>query len=682
MISIKIDNKEYQVPEGITVIQACEIAKIEIPRFCYHEKLKIAGNCRMCLVEMRNVPKPVASCATNVFPNMEIFTDTNMVKEARSGVSEFLLINHPLDCPICDQAGECDLQDQTLIHGKDYSRFSEEKRAVEQKDFGPLVQTQMNRCIHCTRCIRFVEDIAGTAEIGAFSRGENMEVSTYLSKTLETELSGNIIDLCPVGALTSKPYSSTARSWELTKTNSIDVMDAIGSNIRVDSKGFEVMRVLPRNNEEINEEWISDKTRFSYDGLKYQRLDKFYSKQSGKLQEVSFDVAAKEVARCFKNFDKSQIAALSGDLSSVEEVFALKSFLDKAGVDQIDCRSYNSKINPKDQASYVFNSKISGLDQADLFLFVGVNPRKESPIINARIRRAVVERKAPAFCVGFDGDLTYEYQNLGDDVATLSNILNEKSEILSALKSSKKPMIIFGKGVFENKNGKEITNLLKKIAEKFDFIQKDWNGFNMLHHNASLTGSLDIGFYSDNINYKEIIEKFNEGEIKILYLLGEDGLGLKKQLVRSKKNYDGIIIYQGTHGNVGAEIADIILPSLAYTEQSATYVNIEGKIQQTTKAVPKIEGSYSALEIFLEIAVNMKIDLGLVSNSELFSKIQEIHPQFNNFEEIKNRSWEKAVEVILEGDVKIKAPDFNFYHTNVISKSSKIMRNFIRSKNS
>lgn len=678
MISIKIDNKQYQVPEGITVIQACEVANIEIPRFCYHEKLKIAGNCRMCLVEMKNVPKPVASCATNVFPDMEIFTDSKMVTEARSGVSEFLLLNHPLDCPICDQAGECDLQDQTLIHGKDYSRFSEVKRAVKEKDFGPLVQTQMTRCIHCTRCVRFVEDVAGTGEIGAFSRGENMEVSTYLSKTLETELSGNIIDLCPVGALTSKPYSSTARSWELTKTNSIDIMDATGSNVRIDSKGFEVMRVLPRSNESINEEWISDKTRFSYDGLKYQRLDKCYSKKLGKLQEVSLEFAVSEVTKYFKEFNQDQIAALSGNLSSVEEVFILKEFLNKLGVNQIDCRSYNSKIEGKDQSSYIFNSKISGIDQADLFLFIGVNPRKESPIINARIRRAVVERKAPAFAVGFDSDLTYEYQNLGSKVNILTNILDGKSEISSLIKNSQNPMLIFGRGVFDHQDGKQIISLIKKIAQECGFIKEGWNGFNMLHHNASLTGALDVGFFSEQINHKEIIDKFNQGKIKLLYLLGADGSSLKNKLIRSKKNADSIIIYQGTHGNIGANIADIILPAIAYTEQEATYVNIEGRIQRTARVVPKIDGSYGVLEIFSKIAKDIGISLDFSSRDELLAKIEENHPQFDNFEEIQPRSWQKNAEKIeIDGNVEIETPDFNFYQTNVISKSSKIMSKFI-----
>ena len=678
MISIKIDNKQYQVPEGITVIQACEVANIEIPRFCYHEKLKIAGNCRMCLVEMKNVPKPVASCATNVFPDMEIFTDSKMVTEARSGVSEFLLLNHPLDCPICDQAGECDLQDQTLIHGKDYSRFSEVKRAVKEKDFGPLIQTQMTRCIHCTRCVRFVEDVAGTSEIGAFSRGENMEVSTYLSKTLETELSGNIIDLCPVGALTSKPYSSTARSWELTKTNSIDIMDATGSNVRIDSKGFEVMRVLPRSNESINEEWISDKTRFSYDGLKYQRLDKCYSKKLGKLQEVSLESAVSEVAKYFKEFNQDQIAALSGNLSSIEEVFILKEFLNKLGVNQIDCRSYNSKIEGKDQSSYIFNSKISGIDQADLFLFIGVNPRKESPIINARIRRAVVERKVPAFSVGFNGNLTYEYENLGSKINILTNILDGKSEISSLIKNSQNPMLIFGSGVFDHRDGKQIISLIKKIAQECGFIKEGWNGFNMLHHNASLTGALDVGFFSEQINHKEIIDKFNQGKIKLLYLLGADSSSLKNKLIRSKKNADSIIIYQGTHGNIGANIADIILPAIAYTEQEATYINIEGRIQRTARVVPKIDGSYDVLEIFSKIAKDIGISLDFSSRDELLAKIKENHPRFNNLEEIQSRSWQKKAEKIeIDGDVEIKTPDFNFYQTNVVSKSSKIMSNFI-----
>jgi NADH-quinone oxidoreductase subunit G len=428
MAKITINEQEITVQDGITLIQACEQAGVEIPRFCYHERLAIAGNCRMCLVEVSpGPPKPVASCATNVADGMKISTNSPMVKKAREGVMEFLLANHPLDCPICDQAGECDLQDQSMAYGKTTSEFLEHKRSVKDKNLGPLVATQMTRCIHCTRCVRFITDVAGTAEMGAAGRGETMEITSYLEKNLTSELSGNIIDLCPVGALTSKPYAFKARSWELSKTESIDVMDAVGSNIRLDSRGLEVMRILPRLNEDINEEWISDKTRFCYDGLKVQRLDQAYIKENGKLKPASLAEAYKFIAQNIKGLKGEEIAALSGRLSSVEEVTALKILMEKLGSDNIDCREIDSSIDANDPASYIFNTTISGIDNADSCLIIGVNPRTVAPIINARIRKRFLSGKLKIAAIGVDADLTYKYDNLGNEVKILQDILDGTS---------------------------------------------------------------------------------------------------------------------------------------------------------------------------------------------------------------------------------------------------------------
>ena len=436
---VSINNKEIEVPQGSTIIQACELADVEIPRFCYHERLAIAGNCRMCLVEVEGgPPKPVASCAMPVSNGMKVHTDTPMVKKAREGVMEFLLANHPLDCPICDQGGECDLQDQAYQYGRGTSDYSEHKRSVKDKNMGPLIKTQMTRCIHCTRCVRFVEDVAGTTELGAVFRGESMEITTYLEKSISSELSGNIIDLCPVGALTSKPYAFKSRSWELKKTETIDVMDAVGSNIRIDSRGIEVLRILPRLNEEINEEWISDKTRFCYDGLKYQRLDKPYVKKDGKLQEATFDEAFAEIAKNLNSVSSDEISAFTGSVSSVEDIFSLKILLEKLEVKNFDCRLKNQKLDSKDSASYLFNTTIAGIEEADACLLIGVNPRKDAPILNARIRKRFLTKNLKIASVGISQDLTYDYENLGNELSALEEILDGKSDFAKILKHAEK----------------------------------------------------------------------------------------------------------------------------------------------------------------------------------------------------------------------------------------------------
>ena len=674
MPTLTINNKEVSVPEGITLIQACEIAGVEIPRFCYHERLEIAGNCRMCLVEVHGgPPKPVASCAMPATDGMKVSTDSPMVKKAREGVMEFLLANHPLDCPICDQAGECDLQDQSLAYGSSDSRFHEHKRAVKDKEMGPLVKTVMTRCIHCTRCVRFITDVAGVSELGAIGRGENMEITTYLEKSLTSELSGNIIDLCPVGALTSKPYAFKARSWELTKTESIDVMDGLGSNIRIDSKGLGVLRILPRLNEEINEEWISDKTRFACDGLKYQRLDKAYIKRNGKLIAVTLEEAYKFIANKLITLKGSEIAALSGDLSSVEEVFALKLLMEKLGSDNIDCRPIGSKINVADRASYVFNTTVAGIEQADSCLLIGINPRVTAPVLNARIRKRYLTKNFKIAAIGCDADLTYPYLNLGDSVEALKSILNGKSEYCQILEKSINPMLIISSDVISGKDGEVILNYAKKIAEKYRMIGTEWNGFNMLHKTASLVGSLDIGFISKNehINADVILEKAKKGDIKAVYLLGVDDIDLKRL-----KESDCFVIYQGSHGENGANSADVILPGAAYTEKDAIYVNTEGRPQTTKRAVFAPGEAKEDYELIKELAKIIHIDLGFNNLSELRKILEKTNSVFSNLNKVVKNKWIDAPNLNILGEFSnntINVANSNFYSSNIIARTSKTM---------
>ena len=668
MTTVTINGKTTTVPEGITIIQACEIADVEVPRFCYHERLAIAGNCRMCLVEVEGMPpKPVASCAMPITEGMKIHTDTPMVKKAREGVMEFLLANHPLDCPICDQGGECDLQDQAYQYGAGKSEYHEHKRSVIDKNMGPWVKTQMTRCIHCTRCVRFVEDVAGTTELGAVNRGEGMEITTYLEKSIKSELSGNIIDLCPVGALTSKPYAFKARSWELKKTETIDVMDAVGSNIRIDSRGVEVMRILPRLNEEINEEWISDKTRFCYDGLRYQRLDKPYAKRDGKLVEVSFEEAADEIAKKVKGLQTSEIAALTGQLSASEEIFALKKLLEKLNIKNFDCRLKGEKLNADDRASYLFNTTIAGIESADACLLIGVNPRKDAAILNARIRKRFLSKKLKVASIGCNAELTYDYKNLGDNIEILKDILDGNSEFCAVLQKAEKPMLILGHDIISGADGSFVLAYAKKIAEKFNMIQDGWNGFNFLAKSTGLLNGLELGFVGDS-NIAEIEKKAESGIIKMLILHGvDDDLDFEKLK-------DAFVVYIGSHGDKGAHIADVILPATAYSEKDAIYVNVEGRAQSTTKAAFAPGHAKEDWKIILELAQKLSVDLGFKNLSELRKLMALENEIFANLEKISQAKWIKSGEVSGSfASAKLLAKEFDFYLTNPIARASRTL---------
>ncbi len=659
MPKLTIDGKEITVEEGTTVIQACEELGIEIPRFCYHPRLAIAGNCRMCLVEVERAPKPIASCAQPAMDNMVVHTNTPKVKKAREGVMEFLLANHPLDCPICDQAGECDLQDQSMAYGKGESRYKEEKRAVVDKDFGPLIKTYMTRCIHCTRCVRFITDVAGIPEIGAVYRGEDTEITTYIEKSISSELSGNIIDLCPVGALTSKPYAFKARSWELSKTESIDVLDAVGSNIRVDSRGREVMRILPRLNESVNEEWISDKTRFAYDGLKKQRLDTPYVKHKGKLKKATWDEAYKAIADKIKSLKENEIGAIAGDLIDVEAMLALKELWAALGSDNLDCRQYNEKINSSNRGDYIFNTSIAGIEDADFCLIVGSNPRKEAAILNARIRRS----EAKIALLGTKADLTYEYEYLGEELNTLEDILKGKHPIAKQLKEAKKPMLILGSQVISLDDGTEIITLCKLVAEKYNFIQEDWNGFNILQRAAARVGALDIGFVPGDKGYnvEQILEK-----TKLVYLLGADEVDITKLK-------DKFVIYQGSHGDKGAHAADVILPGCAYTEKDSTYVNLEGRVQRAHKASSPPGEAKEDWKIICELSSVIGKILSYSSLWDIRDKLCEIAPHFANIGQIKKEEFVINSRKYHCDTKVIRYNDSNYYLTDPICRASVTM---------
>lgn len=646
MPKVKIDGVEHEVEDGTLAIQACEQAGIEVPRFCYHERLAVAGNCRMCLVEVKpGPPKPQASCAITCSEGMEITTDSPMVKKAREGVMEFLLINHPLDCPICDQGGECDLQDQSMYFGRGESRYTEDKRAVGSKDMGPLLKTHMTRCIHCTRCIRFTDDIAGTNEMGALGRGEKMEITTYLEKSLTSELSANVIDLCPVGALTSRPYAYNARPWELKKTESIDVLDAVGSNIRVDTKGREVMRILPRNHDDVNEEWISDKTRYACDGLKAQRLDKPYVKKSGKLQPVSWEEALQVVADKLNDTDSKKIAALIGDQADAESMFALKTLFGSLKVDNLSCVQDDAVIDVKNRASYLFNAAIAGLDEADAVLIVGSDIRKEAPIINARIRKAWLNNKAQVANIGDEFDFTYPVQQLGNKPELLKDIAAGKG-FGKVLKDAKNPLIIVGGAVLAFEASQALA---QKAADKLGA------SYNVIHTAASRVAGLDLGLASD---------KGLKGA-ELVYLLGADEFKLKS--LEGK-----FVIYQGSHGDAGAHAADVILPGAAYTEKSGTYLNLEGRAQQTTKAVFAPGEAKEDWKVLRALSEVVGKTLAFDNLDELRGNMYAGYPHFAELDEIK-KSKLKISESKAKLPKKFEYTIKNFYMTCPISRNSKTM---------
>ena len=620
----------------------------------------------MCLVEMEKSPKPVASCAMPAADGMVIKTNTPKIEKSRKGVMEFLLANHPLDCPVCDQGGECDLQDQSLYYGVDKSRFVENKRDVKEKYMGPLIKTQMTRCIHCTRCVRFATEVAGVPEIGAIGRGENMEITTYLEKSMESELSANVIDLCPVGALTSKPYAFEARPWELKKTESVDVMDAVGSNIRVDTYNWEVKRILPRLNNEINEEWISDKTRYSCDGLLKQRLDVPYIKKNNKLQKSTWDEAINLLVDKIHSVQSNEIAGHIGDMINMENALSFKKFFKILKSENLEFREKNFYINSDEKMNYIFNSSIAGIEDADLILLVGTNPRYEASILNARIRKTFVKKKIPIFSIGNPGDLTYDYEIIGDSTEDIKKIVNKEHDFSQKLSSAKKPIIIIGESALELKSGGYIFEELKKFLLKNNLINENWNGLNLLVQNASTVGLLDLKILKDKEKSSSFFGDLKDKKFKLLYLLGSDNLEFQKN--------EEFIVYQGSHGDRGAEIADLILPSATYTEQNGLYENLEGRIQEGKKASYPIGEALEDWKIFNRISKRLNIKDKTLNFDELRKEVLETAPNFSGINELPKKSVIKTnnIETSFFSE-KIFVRELDYYYTNSISRSSKTM---------
>ena len=670
MPKITINNKLIDFQDGMTVMQACELADVEIPRFCYHDKLSIAGNCRMCLVEMEKSPKPIASCAMPAAEGMNIKTNTELVKKARQGVMEFLLINHPLDCPICDQGGECDLQDQALHYGFDKSRYEENKRAVKNKYMGPLVSTIMTRCIHCTRCVRFSTEIAGVDDIGLLGRGENAEITTYLEKTIESELSGNVIDLCPVGALTNKPYAFQSRPWELKKTESVDVFDGMGASIRIDSKGKNVLRVLPRLNEEINEEWINDKTRFAIDGLSRQRLDKPYIKIDNKLEATSWDTALKLVASEIKKRGAENTSAFSGKFSDIESLYSTKNFLNLLNSEFYDCRFDNTQFIPGHRSSYLFNSSIQKIDEADAILIIGSNPKWEAAVLNSRIRKAYLNNNCQIALIGPKINLTYKYTHLSNDISYLNNILNEKSDFLEHLKNAKNPLMLIGSSAINYNDGIEILKICAEICNKFNIVNESENGFNILNQNISRVGALDIGFYSKNFDrdFNASLTEHIRNTNPVVFLLGLDEINFS-----SLKG--SFVIYIGHHGDEGANNADIILPSPAFPEKTSTFVNIEGRVLQTTKCFNPIGEAKEEWKIFRALSQEFKEQLKFNNLKELRQEIIKNFPHLNQLNTLPNKSEVNFGKSHIIDNKEIEYNIRNFYMTDSISRASVNMAN-------
>ncbi len=671
MSKLIVDGKEIEVPPEYTLLQACEEAGAEIPRFCFHERLSIAGNCRMCLVEVKGgPPKPVASCAMAVRdlrpgPNGEppvVFTKSEMVKKARHGVMEFLLINHPLDCPICDQGGECDLQDQAMAFGVDSSRYAENKRAVEDKYIGPLVRTSMNRCIHCTRCVRFTAEVAGTGDMGAIGRGEDMEITTYLETAMGSELQGNVADLCPVGALLPRPYSFKARSWELTKTDSIDVMDALGSAIRIDTRGREVMRILPRSNDAVNEGWISDKTRQIVDGLKTKRLDRPYLREAGRLRPASWAEAFAAIAARLKATRPERIGAIAGDLCAVEEMFALKLLMRNLGVVSLDCRQDGAKLDPTfGRASYIFNPTVAGIEEADAIMIVGANPRKESPVFNARIRKRWLKGNLFLGVIGEKPDLTYDYTYLGSGPETLARL----GEYLPA--DAQRPILLIGQGALVRPDGAAILALAAKAALAHGFVKDGWNGFGILHTAAARAGGLDLGFVP-GAGGLDAAAMVKEGGVDVLFNLGADEIAIAQ---------GSFVIYQGTHGDRGAERADVILPGATYTEKSGLYVNTEGRVQWAERANFPPGEAREDWAILRALSAVLDAKLPFDSLPQLRALLYQEHPHFKELDAIAAGD-PGALAKLAAGETSAAgtpfvAPIADFFMTNPIARASAVM---------
>ncbi len=681
MPKLVVDGAEIEVENGTTLLQACESAGAEIPRFCYHERLSIAGNCRMCLVEVKGAPKPQASCALSVNdlrpgPNgepPEVFTKSAAVKKAREGVMEFLLINHPLDCPICDQGGECDLQDQAMAYGIDKNRFSEAKRAVEDKYIGPLVKTVMTRCIQCTRCVRFSTEVGGVEELGLIGRGEDVEITTYLEAAMKSEMQGNVIDLCPVGALTSAPYEFKARPWELRKTETIDVMDAVGSNIRVDVRGREVMRILPRMHEDVNEEWISDKTRFIWDGLRAQRLDRPYIRENGKLRAATWHEAFEAIAGAVRASSPERIAALAGALCGVEEVYALKELMRAIGSPNTDCRPAGSTAGSKGgRGSYLFNATIAGIEDADAVLLIGTNPRHEAAVLNSRIRKQWLATSMPIAVIGEAADLSYDYMHLGVGPDSLSELAGGKGKFASTLKKAERPLIIVGQGALARPDGAGILALATEAARRYGVLGQDWNGLSVLQTDAGQAGALDVGFLpgEGGLDTAGLLKAAGGGGLDVVYLLGVDEVDMKDL----DKPF---VIYQGSHGDAGAHAADVILPGAAYTEKSATYVNTEGRPQLARRAAFPPGEAREDWAIIRALSEVLTVTLPFDSLNDLRAGIYEALPHLAQIDTVTPADVEELAK-LADGGAKVSKTAFSnvvrdFYLTNPIARASAVM---------
>ena len=659
MPKLKINGTEIEVAPGTSILQAAEILGYEVPRFCYHDKLSVPANCRMCLVEVKGAPKPVASCAMACGESMEVTTDSAVVKKARNGVMEMLLINHPLDCPICDQGGECDLQDQAMGYGFDRSRYHESKRAVKDKNFGPLIKTVMTRCIQCTRCVRFGEEVAGVAELGLVNRGEDVEINTFLESAVTTEMSGNMIDVCPVGALTSKPYAFQARPWELRKTETIDVHDAVGCNIRVDARGNEVLRVLPRLNEDVNEEWINDRSRFAYDGLKRQRLDRPFVRddQTGRLRPASWDEALGVVAAKLQSTAPGKIATLIGPLCTAEEMLAAKDLMASIGSDYVD-GLMRVQLDASERAGYLFNTTIAGIEQADAVLLVGTNPRWEATLVNARIRKTGLNKRIKVGMIGENVDLTYPTTYIGAGPDSLKDLIAGKHSFAEVLKKAQNPMIILGAGALMREDGPAIQALAREAAEAFNMVKDGWNGFNLLHVDAGQVAALDLGLTkSGDLSQQDVV-----------YLLNVDA-----EEVNSRISKDAFVVYQGHHGDIGASRADVILPGAAYTEKDGLYVNTEGRVQMAKKAVTAPGEAREDWKVFR--ALSDLIGKPFAYNT-LFQLRQSLVNQFQHFGQIDRivpAEWKAfGKSGALKAD-PFRSPVTNFYFTNVITRASATM---------
>jgi NADH-quinone oxidoreductase subunit G len=674
MTKLIVDGREIDVPPEYTLLQACEAAGAEIPRFCYHERLSIAGNCRMCLVELKGSPKPVASCAWGVRdcrpgPNgepPEVLTKTPMVRKAREGVMEFLLINHPLDCPICDQGGECDLQDQAMAYGVDSSRFKENKRAVEDKYVGVLVKTIMNRCIHCTRCVRFMTEVAGVPELGGIGRGEDMEITTYLERAMTSELQGNVVDLCPVGALTSKPYAFAARPWELNKTESIDIMDAVGSAIRIDARGREVMRILPRINDDVNEEWISDKTRHVVDGLRTQRLDQPYIREQGRLVPASWQDAFDAIAAKLKATRAERVGAIVGDLAAVEEIFALKDLMSRLGSGNLDCREDGAVLHPRwGRASYLFNPTIAGIEKADALLIVGSNPRCEAAVLNARIRKRWTKGGFPIGLIGAQADLTYPYEYLGAGPQTLADVATDRHPFGAVLGKAERSLVLIGMGALARPDGAAIASLAAQAVHGRG--GEDWNGYSVLHTAASRVGALDIGCVPGAGGH-DAKKMAASGTLDVLFLLGADEVDVAP---------GAFVVYIGSHGDRGAHRADVILPGAAYPEKSGIFVNTEGRVQMAARASFPPGEAREDWAILRALSEVLRYKLPYDSLAQLRRTMFAVHPHLARIDQITPGDRADIDKLAALGGAPDPAPFGSavddFYFTNPIARASAIM---------